>query len=121
MLHVSIARHDGFNIVTGLVNQDLLQLLDGRNYLRQPLFDVQMQIGGNLVVSTPPSVQLAGYRTDFCRQECLNVHMNVFIFNIERQFALLQLFIKRLQSFGDGIGVGSVKDLGCLKHLDMGQ
>ena len=80
-----------------------------------------MQVGGDLIVSATAGMQLASNRTDLFGQERLNIHMNVFIFNIKGQLALLQLFIKCFQSLDNCIGIHCIKDLGCLKHLDMGQ
>ena len=78
-LQMRIAGHDRIQIGLGAGYQHGLQSGDGRVEHGEGFQQPQAEIGGDLVVTAAPGVQLAGQRADQLGQAALYGGMDVFI------------------------------------------
>ena len=88
-LHVGVAGQDHVGVGVATAHERPLQGQPAGVDLVDRLADPEPQIGGHLVVAAAGRVQLAAHVADAVDQRPLDVHVDVFQFDAEREAALL--------------------------------
>lgn len=90
-LQVRVAGEDHVGIGFAARDERPLQFFEQLIDLVDRIADVELEVGGDLVVAAASGVQLASDIAELLDQPALDVHVDVFEFVAERQFAPLDL------------------------------
>ena len=119
-LEMGIAGHQGLQVFFRHGQESFFepdqQLHDFRDF---PLH-VHMHVQGYLVVPAPGCMETGSCIPDFFCQGCLDVHMDVFQFCLEREFSFLDLRQDLFQALFNGRAIFLADDPGAGQHMGMG-
>ena len=97
-LQVGVPGHDDPQVLFRQVQDGFLEPGNEGHHRRRLFLDIQVEIGGHLVVAAPGRVELAGHGADLFLQAGLNVHVDIFPGRREGKLAPFYLLFYFLQA-----------------------
>ena len=120
-LQMGKARHDGFGMGLGLVQQNAHQAMNLRAHMVERVAHIKPEIGGHLVIARARRMQPPRRRADKLAQPRLNIHMNIFQRPRKGECAVFNLCFDLAQPIGNRLTVCGGNNPLFDKHLRMRQ